>query len=120
MEKIKAIKVATPGSAPILRTPKAAKRAKASKKSPGRPKRLQTSTGTIGKQKNYKNRYDEEAMASAIQAVKDGEMGVRAAAKHFNVPRSTLSDRYNRCANTDTGTGTFKFLNIFSPPLINS
>lgn len=37
--------------------------------------------------------YSKEKMNEAIQACRDGLMSVRAAAKHFEVPKSTLQDR---------------------------
>lgn len=39
------------------------------------------------------SQYDKERLEEAVLAVKDGQMSVRAAAEHFEVPKSTLHNR---------------------------
>lgn len=86
MGKIKAVKVATPGSG---------------KKAPGRgrPKKVKERCGTSRKG-NYRHRYLQETLDKAIEAVKEKRMSLREAALHFKVPRTTLNDRVLFSKNT--------------------
>lgn len=47
--------------------------------------------------------YDVAKMEEAIQVCKDGQMSVRAAAKHFNLPKSTLQDRVRQTHSDSHG-----------------
>jgi len=87
MPKIKAVKVATPGSAKV----------KASKLSRGRgrPKKAKEREGTSRKL-NYRHKYSQLALQDAIQAVKENRMTLRAAAKEFKVPRKDCKINFEK------------------------
>ena len=111
MLKIKARKVYTPGSVPA-RSPRGQK----GKENDDPAKdRLNRTRGQKKKAKdrlkgktkrNYMSSYVKEEMLKAIQAVQDGEMGVRAASVLFSVPRSTLCDRIKGVTRTRPGRPT--------------
>ena len=46
----------------------------------------------VSKPKQHKL-WDNESMVLAIEAVKDGKMGVNCAAREYGAPRTTLKDR---------------------------
>ncbi|XP_071078645.1 uncharacterized protein [Haliotis cracherodii] len=48
--------------------------------------------GTMGQRKNYR-KYTQEALLNAYNAVKEGKMSTRKAAKKFSIPFTTLLDR---------------------------
>ena len=60
----------------------------------GRP-RSRSAPALLRSPKKVKKRkqWSEESMIAAIDAVKDGTMGVLRAAKQYGVPRQTLGDR---------------------------
>lgn len=45
------------------------------------------------KGKNIRCQYSVKSLSMAIDMVKNNRMSIRQAAKHFNVPKSTISDR---------------------------
>jgi hypothetical protein len=75
MAKIKARKVATPGSKPTGLGISPGR---------GRPKKAKLTVGTSRKG-NYRTKYTMERMNAAINAVRDKTMHLREAAKHFQV-----------------------------------
>jgi len=91
MPKLKARKVATPGSQSKVARKNGGKVEKnRSSTGRGRPKRKEKK-GTTRKG-NYKSKYDENLREEALKAVKTGQLSARDAAKKFGVPRSTLGD----------------------------
>lgn len=76
--KIKANKMLTPGSAP---------------RKAGRPKKK---VKDKDKTRGHYGRYQQAAMDQAIRAVKAGEMTMREASLHFEVPKATLCDKVNK------------------------
>jgi hypothetical protein len=77
MAKIKARKVATPGTRPTMGLGVSPGR--------GRPKKAKLRVGTSRKD-NYRSKYTLERMSAAVSAVKNNTMKLREAAKHFQVP----------------------------------
>ena len=53
-----------------------------------------------------KRLYDSNNFEEALEAVRDGHMSVREAAKHFEVPRSTLQDKLNMAHPKNDGGPT--------------
>jgi transposase-like protein len=87
MAKIKARRVATPGSTPVAKKGKKM----AHKLSPGRGRPKKFKSGSSRKN-NYRHTYQLDALKQAVAAVKEEGKSIRDAAAHFQVPRSTLSD----------------------------
>jgi hypothetical protein len=80
MAKIKARKMATPGTKPTGLGVSPGR---------GRPKKAKAATGTSRKG-NYRTKYTLERMNLAIKAVQDKTMHLREAAKHFKVRHHIL------------------------------
>lgn len=62
----------------------------------GRPKKLKAkerSNKGNSRVGNYRTKYTQEMLQEAIEAVKEGGMAVRQAARQFGVPKTTLVDR---------------------------
>ncbi len=104
MPKINAIKVSTPGSQGKLVSP-----------GRGRPPNVEKNKEKVKKKKkvarysrkgNYRNKYRPEDMLAAIQAVKNGEMSSREAARQFEVPRTSLQDRLSGKSGDKVGRPT--------------
>jgi predicted DNA-binding protein (UPF0251 family) len=77
--KIKARKVATPGSG-----------VRVHKGSPGRPRKMKKTT------KKFKRLgYPQERLEEAIRLVKEKTMTLGEASKHFEIPKTTIFDRMN-------------------------
>lgn len=94
----KAKKVYTPGSQPSSQL-----------KSPGRgrPRKMKTkSKAGLSRKGNYRTKYRQEDMERAINAVKEKRMGAREAAKHYEVPRTTLQDRLTQKSKNLLGRPT--------------
>ena len=53
-----------------------------------------SSSFRMGKTK-YMASYTAKDLDLAVKMVDNGSLSIRAAAKHYNVPRSTLADRFN-------------------------
>lgn len=79
MVKVKPKKVFTPGSQP-------------NNASPGRGRPPKKST-MPKKKRGPRLQYDQDNIRKAIQAVKSKEMTLGQAAKHYNVPKTTIYDR---------------------------
>ncbi|MBM3939048.1 MAG: hypothetical protein FJ333_10425 [Sphingomonadales bacterium] len=52
------------------------------------------------------SQYDQAVMDEAVKACKDGLMSVRGAAKHYNLPKSTLQDRVSETHGKQHGRPT--------------
>ncbi|VDH90293.1 Hypothetical predicted protein [Mytilus galloprovincialis] len=59
----------------------------------------------VKKTKSKELKYDITALENAIRSVKSGEMSVRKAAQHFNVPKSTVGDRVTGKRDLEVGRG---------------
>ena len=78
MPKMKAKKVATPGSTPVS----------ASKASRGRPKKTRE---CVNKQRGpYMKKYNLAARAEAMEAIESQRMTVRETSKHFKITQAWL------------------------------
>lgn len=95
MPKIKAKKVATPGS--VVE--------KSSKKVRGRPKKKSMKAGSsrVG---NYRHKYRDNDLQLALRAVQDKDMSLAEASKHYNVPKTTLFDRLSGKSKAQLGRPT--------------
>ena len=77
--KIKARKVATPGSG-----------VRVHKGSPGRPRKMKKTTKKV-----KRLGYPQERLEEAIRLVKEKTMTLGEASKHFEIPKTTIFDRMN-------------------------
>jgi transposase-like protein len=77
MPKLKPKKVCTPGSRPANKSPGGR----------GRPKKAKA------KVRGRRLQYSQELILQAIEAVRNKEMTMGEAAKHFGVPKTTIFDR---------------------------
>ncbi len=95
MGKIKARKVTTPGSKPTQGL------------SPGRgrPKKISLRRGASRKG-NYRSKYDPQTLKHAINAVKEKRMSMSEAARHYKIPKTTLSDRLHERVSESLGRPT--------------
>ena len=91
MGKIKAKKVATPGSLPV--TPKR-----------GRPQKKQKEKDRS--RGSYRKGYNEEDMEKAMKLVKAKKMTIREASKEFKIPKATLCDKINAKCSSNMGRPT--------------
>jgi hypothetical protein len=98
MGKVKkqARKVYTPGSRPP---------ATFTSPGPGRPRKEKKKAG-FSRVGNYRSKYRPQDLERAIQAVREKRMGAREAAKHFEVPRTTLQDRLTAKSGNVVGRPT--------------
>ena len=55
--------------------------------------------------KGLRCQYDRDNLEKALATMKAGNMSVRTAAKHFKVPKSTLSDRMTGRVEEDATPG---------------
>jgi transposase-like protein len=97
MPRFKPKKVATPGSTPVSLP--------VSKKGRGRPKKVVKKVGTsrVG---NYRNKYSDRDLQLAIRAVESNKMKISAAAKRYNIPKTTLYDRLSGKSKATLGRPT--------------
>ncbi|XP_041475657.1 uncharacterized protein LOC121424124 [Lytechinus variegatus] len=70
--------------------------------------------------KTRRVRYSQEDMELAIRTVKEKEMTLRAAAKKFNVPRSTLHDKVLGRTPVQCNTGRAPFLTAAEETLLSN
>ena len=96
MGKVKARKVATPGSRPVCLHVK--KR--------GRPRTISHKKAGTSRVGNYRSKYVDEDLQLAISAVENKEMKLSEAAKHFAVPKTTLYDRLSGKSKPQLGRPT--------------
>jgi hypothetical protein len=59
---------------------------------PGRPTKEKKKAG-FSRVGNYRTKDRPQDLERAVQAVREKKMGAREAAKHFEVPRTTLEER---------------------------
>ncbi len=57
-----------------------------------------------GKKRKAYQTYSEESVEAALVAIRNGSMGLRVAAQHFQVPKSTLSDYIHGKTSRDSQT----------------
>ncbi len=86
--KMKAKKVFTPGSGPQKKPSTSGH-----KLSPGRGRPRKTKAPNRSRKGNYRHKYVSENLDKALAEVKAGRLSIRAAAKEFEVPKSTILDR---------------------------
>ena len=96
MGKVKAKKVSTPGSRPVGLPVKGR----------GRPKTITPKKAGSSRIGNYRSRYEDDSLQLAISAVKNKEMMLSQAAKHFAVPKTTLYDRLSGKSKPQLGRPT--------------
>lgn len=100
MVKIRPVKVATPGSEDVSRVEERKKKkrqdkkksssSKDKKRDKGRPSKKAVKRLGTPRSENYKSKYTDDAIATAIEAVKSKRLSIRAAAKEYGVPRTTI------------------------------
>nr|XP_022314252.1 uncharacterized protein LOC111118860 [Crassostrea virginica] len=62
----------------------------------------------MAKKRNVKRKllqYDHESLVKAVDEVKNGSLSIRAAAKRFKVPKSTIADKISGRSDLDTNIG---------------
>ncbi len=87
---VKVRKVYTPGSRPAGR---------------GRPKKAKERKGTARKG-NYRNKYNQAMMDMAIRDIEEKRLSLNKAAKKYNVPKATLSNRLTKLTTGQLGRPT--------------
>ena len=75
------------------------------KASRGKENRRSPASGKLPNRPKKHRGWSEESMLGAMNAVKEGLMGVNRAALEFAVPRTTLKDRISRRVIHGTNTG---------------
>jgi hypothetical protein len=94
----KAKKVYTPGSQPVRLVNSPGR---------GRPKKIKNrSLAGLSRKGNYGTKYRPQDLEQAITAVKDKIMTIREAAKHYEVPRTTIQDRLTEKSGDKLGRPT--------------
>ena len=86
------------------------RRAEAARK--GWKKRNSNEREACGINRKKRKLWDDSLMTEAMEAVKNGKMGVNRAAEEYNVPRTTLKDRL-------TGRVTKAWLKIRTRSILN-
>jgi len=76
---------------------------------PGRPKKKDNGEKKkkgSRRKGNYRSRYSKETFEEALEAVRSKRMSIRAAAKHYGVPRVTMMDRLSERRGSRLGKPT--------------
>ena len=82
------------------------------KASRGKEKRRSPASGKLPNRPKKHHGWSEESMIGAMNAVKEGLMGVNRAALEFAVPRTTLKDRISGRVIHGTNTGRKPYLSL--------
>jgi transposase-like protein len=95
--KAKARKVYTPGSKPP---------GNAFSPGRGRPKKAKDVRKGSMRKGNYRTKYSQATIELAIQDIQEKRLSLNKAAKHYNVPKATLSNRINQLVQDQLGRPT--------------
>jgi hypothetical protein len=95
--KAKACKVYTPGSKPP---------GNAFSPGHGRPKKAKDMRKGCMRKGNYRTKYSQATIELAIQDIQEKRLSLNKAAKHYNVPKATLSNRINQLVQDQLGRPT--------------
>ena len=82
------------------------------KASRGKENRRPSASGKLSNRPKKHRQWSEESMLGAMDAVKEGLMGVNRAALEFAVPRTTLKDRISGRVIHGTNTGPKPYLSL--------